>query len=279
MSAGTPVRAVVAATSQAYVTIRRLARPWVMIDRPAHAEERRATDLLVVEDAPDPADAGPHEQVGEPAAERPLELVAPQVEDVAGQALEELDHDVAEDRVADHHVGQVAGQVLALDVALEAQPGCVEQLGRALDPGVALALLLADRQQCHARPGDAQDALGEDRAHLGVLDEVLRGRIRVGADVEQDHRAGRGDHLHRQRGAVDAGQPPEAQDGRGHARPGMAGGHDRVGFAALDEVDRDDDRGVLLLAQGERGMLVHADDLAGLDDRHVGRQARRRSSG
>ena len=34
MSAGTPVRAVVAATSQAKVTIRRLARPWVMITVP-----------------------------------------------------------------------------------------------------------------------------------------------------------------------------------------------------------------------------------------------------
>ena len=52
----------------------------------------------------------------------------------------------------------------------------------------------------------------------------------------------------------------------------MARGHDRVGFAALDEVDRDDDRRVLLLTKGERGMLVHADDLAGLDDRDVGRQ-------
>jgi hypothetical protein len=28
---------------------------------------------------------------------------------------------------------------------------------------------------------------------------------------------------------------------------------DRVGFAALDEVDRDDDRRVLLLTEGERG--------------------------
>ena len=34
MSAGTPVRAVSAATSQAKPTIRRFARPWVMITAP-----------------------------------------------------------------------------------------------------------------------------------------------------------------------------------------------------------------------------------------------------
>ena len=34
MSSGTRVRAIVAATSQAYVTIRRRARPWVMMTVP-----------------------------------------------------------------------------------------------------------------------------------------------------------------------------------------------------------------------------------------------------
>ena len=53
----------------------------------------------------------------------------------------------------DDDVGHLPGQVLALDVAHEVEVGLVEQLGRPLDPGVALALLLADRQQRHARAG------------------------------------------------------------------------------------------------------------------------------
>ena len=61
-----------------------------------------------------------------------------------------------------------------------------------------------------------------------------------------------GDHLDRERRAVDARQAAEPQDGGGHAGAGVAGGHDRVGLAALDEVHRDEDRRVLLLAQGER---------------------------
>ena len=166
----------------------------------------------------------------------------------------------------------MAGQVLALDVALEPQPGRIEQLGRALDPGVALALLLADRQQGDARVGDAEDALGEDRAHPRELGEVLGGRVRVGADVEQDHRAGRGHHLDRERRTIDAGQPAEPQDGRRHAGAGVAGGHHGVGLATPDEIHGHQDRRVLLLAQGERRVLVHGDDLRGGHDRDVGRQ-------
>ncbi len=175
--------------------------------------------------------------------------------------FEELDHHVAEDRVADHHVGQVTRQVLALDVALESEAGGVEQFRRALDPGVALALLLTDRQQRHAWVGDAQDALGEDGPHPGELGQVLGGRIGIGADVEQDHRSRGGHHLDRERRPVHAGQSPEPQHGRRHPGAGVAGGDDRVGFATPDELHRDEDGRVLLLAQGERGMLVHGDDL------------------
>ena len=117
----------------------------------AHAEERRPAGALVVEDVADPADPGPQQQVRDPAPERAPELAPEQVEDPARQALEELDDDVAQDRVADDDVGEVVDDVLALDVADEVEVRLVEQLGRLLDPGVALALLLADREQRDAR--------------------------------------------------------------------------------------------------------------------------------
>ena len=79
-------------------------------------------------------------------------------------------------------------EVLALDVADEVQVGPVEQLGRLGDPGIALALLLADRQQGDPRPLHAEDPLGEEGAHLGVLVEVLAARVGVGADVEEHER-------------------------------------------------------------------------------------------
>ena len=70
-------------------------------------------------------------------------------------------------------------------------------------------------------------------------------------------------------GPVDAAQAPEAQDRGRHARAGVPGGHDRVGLPAPDEVRGDEDRGVLLLAQGERGLLVHVHDLGGVDGADV----------
>ena len=244
-------------------------------DRPSDAEQRRPADPLVVEDAADPIDAGAHQQRGEATADRGSELVPPEVGDERRQALEELDDDVAEHGVAHDDVSQVPGQVLPLDVALEPQVRRVEQLGGALDAGVALALLLADRQEGDTWPRDTLDAFREDRPHPGVLDEVLRRGVRVGADVQQDHRSGIGDHLDRQRRAVHAGQAAETKHRGGHPGTGVTGRDDGVGATVADEVDRHEDRGVLLLAQGQRRMLVHAHDLAGGDDRHVRRQLAR----
>ena len=148
------------------------------------------------------------------------------------QALEELDHDVAEDRVADHDVGQVVGQVLALDVAGEAEVGRVEQLGRALDPGVALALLLADRQQ-----RDARGSRRPGRARRRSRPSGRTGRGSPGVESGLAPMSSRtigpavGDHLDGERRPVDARQAAEAKDGGGHPGAGVAGRDDGVGLA------------------------------------------------
>ena len=106
-------------------------------------------------------------------------------------------------------------------------------------------------------------------------DEVLGRRVGVGADVEEHERPARADHLHGQGRAIDAGEPPDSEDGGGHRRAGVARGHHGVRASVPDEVTRDGDRRVLLLAQGEGGMLVHLDDLARRDDLDVRRQLAR----
>jgi len=110
---------------------------------------------------------------------------------------------------------------------------------------------------------------------VGVLGQVLRAGVGVGADVEEDQRSGRGDHLDGQRRPVHAGRAAEPQDRGRHARPGVPGADDGVGAAPLDELAGDEDRGVLLVAEGPRRMLVHLDDLAGGLDGHVAGQAAR----
>ena len=74
-------------------------------------------------------------------------------------------------------------QVLALHVAREVEVRAVEELSRPLDAGIALALLLADREEGDARSLDPEGALGEEGAHPGVLGQVLGSRVRVGPDV------------------------------------------------------------------------------------------------
>ena len=116
----------------------------------------------------------------------------------------------------------------------------------------------------------AEHVLGEDRAHRSELDEVLRVRVDVGADVEQHDRAGGGHHVGRQRRAVDAVDPAEAEDGGGHRGAGRAGADDRIGVAVTDEIGGDDDRGSALRAQRGGGVLPHPDHLGRVDEADVG---------
>jgi hypothetical protein len=124
----------------------------------------------------------------------------------------------------------------------------------------------------HAGPVEPERAFREEGAHPGVLGKVLGRGVGVGPDVQEDERSRVGDHLDREGGAIHAARPAEAQDRGGHPRAGVTGGDHGVGPAALHQVAGDEDRGILLLAERERRMLVHLDDLAGGLDRHVGRK-------
>ncbi len=145
--------------------------------------------------------------------------------------FEELDGHVADRRVAHDHVRQVRDEVLAFDVADEAQVTGRDEDRRVLDPLLALAALFPDREQRDRRLMDAQHLLAEDRPHACVLGQVVAGRIGRGADVQEHERALVGDHLDGQRRAIDAGQATEAEDGGSHAGAGVAGRHDRVRLA------------------------------------------------
>ena len=235
---------------------------------PLDAQERRSADDLVVEAALDPGDRRAHQQAGDLAPQRAVELGPQHVEDVAREALEELDHHVADDRVAHDDVGHEPRQVLALDVADEVEVRLVEQLRRARDAGVALALLLADREQGHPRPHHAQHVLAEDGAHPRVLRQVLRGGVGVRADVQEHERHRTREH-HGEAGPVDAGERAEDQLGRRHPRACVTRGHDGVGVARLDELGGDPDGAVGLADQGPRRVLVHPHDLGGVHEADV----------
>ncbi len=62
-----------------------------------------------------------------------------------------------------------------LNIPREVQRRLIEELGGALDARIALPLLLADREECHAWISDAKDVLREDLTHMRVLIQILCG--------------------------------------------------------------------------------------------------------
>ena len=77
-----------------------------------------------------------------------------------------------------------SSSVAALGVALEAELARREQRVRLERQLVPLLRLLADREQAHVGPLDVEDLLGEDRAHVRELEQVLGPRVGVRAGVD-----------------------------------------------------------------------------------------------
>src|SRR5664280_3341131 len=158
--------------------------------RPAHAEQRRPPVLGVVRLALEGREHAFRQQHADRRLRRAPRLAAQQGVDHLAQPLGDLEHDVAHETVADHHVHAAVVDVAPLDVADEVQPGIGEQAVRLDRHAVALALLLADREQADARVRHPQHRLRVEVAHDGELLQVLRFAVDVRADVEDQGLAG-----------------------------------------------------------------------------------------
>src|SRR5688572_22169205 len=121
-------------------------------DDAVDAEQRRAAVLGVVELLLQALEGGPHEERAELRLEVATDLLARALGNVADHGLGQLEHHVAGEAVGDDHVHLAPQDVPALDVADEVH---VRRLGqqavRLLAELVALARLLADRQETDAR--------------------------------------------------------------------------------------------------------------------------------
>ena len=98
------------------------------------------------------------------------------------RALEQLEADVAGEAVADDDVAGMASsrwRLSTLPPKLRSVRG--EERVRLERELVPLLGLLADREQPHLGLRDLEHLLGEDRAHLGELEQVLGPRVRVRA--------------------------------------------------------------------------------------------------
>ncbi len=111
--------------------------------------------------------------------------------------LVELEHDVANEAVADDDVDRSAiaaagREVAALDVALEVHACGPQQLVGFLDDRVPLLRFLADAEEADDRVVATQHVLGVHGAESRELHELLRGAVDVRAGVEHDDGLPRG---------------------------------------------------------------------------------------
>ena len=199
------------------------------------------------------------------------EFPAQEAYDHLRHPLGSLEQRVADEAVADHHVGRSLEDVVAFDVAVIVEAARAQQLGGLLDRLVALDVLDADIEQADRRPLLVLDRAYEHRAHDAELHELLRRAVDIGAEVE--HVGVAAFHVGQHGGdrrPVDARQGLQHEARDRHQRAGVAGAHARMRLAALYEVDRHAHGGILLVAQRLGRRLVHADDFA----RVVNAQAR-----
>ncbi len=200
-------------------------------------------------------------QTGEPVAS---ERVAQVILAGTDRALHRLHRHIAGKSVGHDDVGLTRHQVVAFDKADVVECAGAQQRGRILDCLVTLDVLGADVQQRNAWILDAIDIRSDERAHHGVLEQLLGRRLRVGAEVQHVDGTRLGRNLGYDRRAIDAGQHLENELCRGHQGAGVAGTDTRIRRPVFDEVDRHAHGRVFLAAQRIRRRLRHGDDFAGV---------------
>jgi hypothetical protein len=133
----------------------------------------------------------------------------------------------------------------------------------------ALLVLFADVQQTDLGTRSADHVAHVDATEEGEVHQLLGGAIDIGAGIEHQHkslggREGRGDS-----GAVNTIVQPQEDRGAGQNGAGVAGRDKSVGLAIPVECQADNQRRIRLLAHRVEGLLGHADDLLGRNDRHA----------
>jgi len=192
------------------------------------------------------------------------------MEDGGGDAFAGFQDHVADEAVADHDFHGTLKQVATLDVADEMDGGPGEELEGVLGEGVTLGVLRADGEQADAGLLVAENFLGKDGAHHGVVEEVLGAGVDVGAGIDQDEQVCFRRHDRGNAGAADAGEGAEADGGGGDHRPGVAGGDGGVGLLVADGLDAAEDGVVFFAAEGLDGRIAHLDDGVAVVDLEAG---------
>ena len=229
----------------------------------AQTEQRGAAVALGVDALLEGAEGGLGQQGAGGAHRVGLKLLAQHGGEEFHERFPALEHDVADEAVADDHVDVLGKHLETLDGTgvVDQAVDAAEQFVGLGDQGAALALLGADVHEADAGRLDAEHDPAIVAAENGVVHEVLGLGLGIGAGVDQDKVAVFARHDGGEGGAGDALHGAQAQSAAGHEGAGVAAADDDAGVAVADELNGADHRGVLLALEGHQRLVVHRDDL------------------
>jgi len=141
------------------------------------------------------------------------------------------------------------------------------EVGGLGDEGVALALLGADGHEADARVGDAEHDAAIVAAEDRVVHEVFGFGLGIRAGVDENEMSAFARDDGGERGTGDALHRAEPERAAGHERTGVAATDDDAGLAIFDELDGLQHRGVFLFLQRHQRLVIHRDDLGGVQHR------------
>ena len=242
-------------------------------DRLCNAEEGRAADLVLVEQVAELIHALFAREIAQLGRRIAHEYVLDRARHELGNALNGLEHHVARVPIAHRDVARAERYHAALDVADKVEPALVtrffEQRVSFFTQRVALGVLGAVVDQTHARVFDAVDLLCVQRAEEGELQQHLSRAFGVRARVAQHDLPALAGHDRRERAAADALDAAAVQRRAGEQRARVARGHERIALARFEQFERHRHRGVRLMAQHSRGVVVHVHQIGRRHDGHA----------
>ena len=161
-------------------------------------------------------------------------LLAQKSEDHRGNRLVKLEHDVADESVADDDVewtavARASREITAFEIAVEIEDRLLEERMRLLYDRVAFCRLLANRQESNRRIRPTENALRVNRAKPGELQQLARGAIHVGARIKNNDGVPRRWKDRRDGRSCKAGLQLKQHGRCRHLCAGVAGGNKRVG--------------------------------------------------
>ena len=253
-----------AATRMAFLIARSEERPWLMMLMPLMPMSGRAAVFGVIDAAFERPEGRPHHEIAELPDQVVADVLADHEPDGFGNGFGDLEHDVADETVADDDVCLAGHHVAALDVADEIERRFGQELERLLRQFVPLGRFFTDGKQAHAGVRVLQEVLRVDLAHDGELQEMVRFAVHIRADIQNDAGALHGRHERGDRRPLDPLKLAEHEERGGHGRAGVPRADHGDRFTALDEFIGHTDRRIFFPAEDRGGRIEHVHDLGGI---------------